>query len=193
MAFTIPTTEPDSLIAGESWKWTKDLSDFPSSIWTLTYYFVLGSSTADENKFTIVSTDTNSVHTVNIDEATTLPYAPGLYYYQGIVTDGSDVHVVITGQTMTVVQDFSDGSVTDPRSWACISLDALESSLAGTASSTQLAYTIDGIQVSEMSPSQKLSWLEGLRRICAGEQEQNNINNGRGNNRVGRYKFTPLS
>ncbi len=193
MAFTIPTTEPESLIAGVSWQWTKDLSEFkPDDGWILNYYFVLAASTADDNKFTIVTTSVGvNVHTVDVEEAVTALYTVGLYHYQGIVTDGTDTHLAITGQ-LTVVQDFS-GTVTDPRSWACQALDALESSIAGTADATQLSYTIDGIQVSEMSPGQKMQWLESLRRICEAEQQENNIDNGRGNNRVGRYKFTPMS
>ena len=178
MAFTIPTTEPESLIAGISWQWQKDLQDFkPDDGWVLTYSFVQASATPAEIE--IITTNVSNVHNVDVQEAVTVLYTPA-------------THLAITGQ-LTVVQDFSDGSVTDPRSWSCQALDALESSMAGTADATQLAYTIDGIQVSEMSPSQKLSWLEGLRRICAAEQQENNIDNGRGNNRVGRYKFTPLS
>ncbi len=191
MAFTIPDTEPLTLIAGESWIWTKDLSDFkPDDSWVLTYYYAQAAATPVT--FNIVTTNVNNEHSVNVQEATTLAYTPGQYHYQGIVADGTDTHVVITGQ-LTVVQDFSDGSVTDPRSFACTGLDALESSIAGTADSTQLSYVIDGIQVSEMPASMKMNWLESLRRICESEQEQDNIDNGRGNNRVGRYKFTPLS
>ncbi len=191
MAFTIPTTEPESLIAGISWQWQKDLQDFkPDDGWVLTYSFVQASATPAEIE--IITTNVSNVHNVDVQEAVTVLYTPALYHYQGIVSDGTDTHLAITGQ-LTVVQDFSDGSVTDPRSWSCQALDALESSMAGTADATQLAYTIDGIQVSEMSPSQKLSWLEGLRRICAAEQQENNIDNGRANNKVGRYKFTPLS
>ena len=193
MAFTIPTTEPESLIAGISWQWEKDLSDFkPDDGWVLTYYFVQAAATPVD--FSIVTTTVSNVHTVDVEEAVKVRYTPALYHYQGIVVNAAlaDTHLAITGQ-LTVVQDFSDGSVTDPRSWSCQALDALESSMAGTADATQLAYTIDGIQVSEMSPSQKLAWLEGLRRICEAEQQENNIDNGRGNNRVGRYKFTPLS
>ena len=190
MAFTVPTTEPESLVAGISWQWTKDLSDFkPDDGWVLTYYYVL--ATADATQFNIISTNVSNVHNVDVEEAVTALYTTGLYHYQGIVTDGTDTHVAITGQ-LTVVQDFS-GTVTDPRSFACKGLDALEASIAGTADATQLSYTIDGIQVTDMSPGQKMQWLESLRRICEAEQQENNIDNGRGNNRVGRYKFTPMS
>jgi|TARA_Y100000296_G_scaffold81659_1_gene109291 hypothetical protein len=188
MAFTIPDTEPESLVAGVSWKWDKDLADYkPDDGWTLIYYFVQGSSSPAD--FSITTTNVSNVHNVDVEEAVTVLYTPDTYYYQGIVNNGTDTHLAITGQ-MEIVQDYSDGSVADPRSWACQALDALETSIAGTADATQLSYEIDGIQVSEMSGASKLSWLEGLRRICAAEKEDENLDNGRKTNRVGRYKFT---
>ena len=40
MAASIPTTEPTSLRAGNTWQWRReDLSDYPASTWTLTYHF----------------------------------------------------------------------------------------------------------------------------------------------------------
>lgn len=34
---TIPSTEPDSLYAGETWQWTKHLTDFSAATYTLKY------------------------------------------------------------------------------------------------------------------------------------------------------------
>ena len=38
MAAEIPTTEPTSIIAGDTLAWTKSLADYEASLWTLTYY-----------------------------------------------------------------------------------------------------------------------------------------------------------
>lgn len=190
MAFTIPDVEPTSIVAGVSWQWNKDLSDYkPDDGWTLIYYFVQAASSPAD--FSITTTNVSNVHNVDVEEAVTVLYTPDLYYYQGIVNNGTDTHLAVTGQ-MLIEQDFSDGSVTDPRSWSCQALDALESSIAGTADATQLSYVIDGIQVSEMGASSKLTWLEGLRRICASEKENEDLQNGRKTNRVGRISFTSV-
>ena len=40
MAQSIPTTEPTRLRAGDTWQWRReDLSDYPATAWTLTYWF----------------------------------------------------------------------------------------------------------------------------------------------------------
>jgi len=38
---TIPTNEPSTIIAGDTWQWSRrDLSDYPASSWTLEYYLL---------------------------------------------------------------------------------------------------------------------------------------------------------
>ena len=39
MAVDIPENEPDTLRAGDTWKWTRTLADYPASAWTLKYRF----------------------------------------------------------------------------------------------------------------------------------------------------------
>jgi len=39
MAATIPSDEPARLRAGDTWKWTRTLGDYPAGTWTLKYRF----------------------------------------------------------------------------------------------------------------------------------------------------------
>ena len=57
MALAIPTTEPLTFRQGELVEWTRDLSDFPASAWTLIYTF-----RSPSHKFTVTATADGDTH-----------------------------------------------------------------------------------------------------------------------------------
>lgn len=92
MSAPIPTQEPVSARAGDTWRWTRDLSDYPAPTWALTY--VLYSSTA---LFSIAATASGSTHSVDVPPATTAAYPAGRYDWVAHVSNGIDRFQVGTG------------------------------------------------------------------------------------------------
>ena len=74
MTAPIPTTEPTELRAGDTWKWTRSLSDYPASIWTLTYVLVQAAV-----QKSITASASGDDFSVSVAKATTAAYAEGLW------------------------------------------------------------------------------------------------------------------
>lgn len=89
MTFTVPTVEPDVVMAGETWHWTIELSDFPGSeSWTITYY--LAGASIISVAATLVS---GSKYDVVFTAANTAAILPGRYVWQAIAVSGTEKHV----------------------------------------------------------------------------------------------------
>lgn len=133
MGYTVPTTEPATLRAGDTWQWTRgDLSDYPSDTWTLTYYFRNATS-----HFNVVATADGSGYAVSVALATTAAIVPGGYDWAAFVTDGTDRYQVGSGRT-EVLPDLAGAVPYDGRSFARRMLDAIESLLLGRATTDQI-------------------------------------------------------
>lgn len=91
MAATIPTSEPTVLTAGNSWQWDQTYSDYPASDgWALEYVL----TGAHESVITIAATDNAGTWEIRVPSATTAEYTPGSFRLVGLVSDGTDRHVV---------------------------------------------------------------------------------------------------
>ena len=73
MAADIPTSEPAELRAGDTWKWTKTLADYPASAWTLKYRFKNAAG-----GFEIIAATAGSDYAITVAASTTTAYAAGL-------------------------------------------------------------------------------------------------------------------
>lgn len=123
MAADIPTTEPAALRAGDTWKWTKTLADYPASAWTLTYRF---KNAAGGFEFTAVASGDD--YAVTVAAATTAGYAAGTYHWQAQVVAGAEKFTVDTG-VLVVDPNLFSGTATaafDARSHARKMLAAIE-------------------------------------------------------------------
>lgn len=133
MGYTVPTTEPNSLRAGDTWQWTREnLSDYPAPTWTLTYYFRNASS-----YFNVVATASGSTFAVSVAPATTAGRPPGQYDWTAFVSNGSDRYQVGIGR-LEVLPDPANASPYDGRSFARTMLEAVEDALISKATSQQL-------------------------------------------------------
>jgi hypothetical protein len=92
MSSTVPTIEPTAARAGDTWAWTRDLSDYPAGTWTLTYS--LFSSAA---VYSITATADGTQHSVSVPGATTKTYIAGRYDWVAHVSDGTDRYQVGSG------------------------------------------------------------------------------------------------
>lgn len=174
---TIPTTEPLSFIAGDTVKWTKDLSDYkPEDGWTLTYALV-----QDGNQETITATDNgDSTHLAAITAATSGAYGLGMYHWQAYVTKATERYTVDSG-TLEVLTNFATQSAGyDNRSHVKKTLDALEATILGKASTDQLSVSINGRSISNMKPEDLIKWRDLYKSEYAREQKAEAIKNGTG-------------
>ena len=133
MAATVPTTEPLTIRAGDTWAWRREnLSDYPASLWTLTYYF-----RNSAEKFDVEATADGDLFAVSVPIATTAAIAAGSYGWLAVVDNTTERYEVGTGR-LTVLPDLAADLVADTRSFARTMLEAVESALLNKASTSQL-------------------------------------------------------
>ena len=157
MAYTIPTLEPTSIIAGTTVKWTKALGDYPASTWTLTYQFKGAGS------FSVTATADGNGHSVSIAYGTTNDYPVGNYWWQSYVSDGTNRYLVESGKC-EVVKDLADATEGhDGRSHARIVLEAIEAVIEGKATRDQSEISIGDRTLKRLSPKQLIDWRATYR------------------------------
>jgi len=109
----IDTKEPDEIIAGDTIKWKKSLSDYLASAgWSLTYVLLNAAG-----KITITSSADGSDHLISIDAATTAAYAAGLYDWSLTVSNGLERYTIGNGR-IEVKPDPTQQTTFDGRSTA---------------------------------------------------------------------------
>jgi hypothetical protein len=125
MSADIPTNEPDALRAGDTWKWTRSLDDYPaSSGWTLKYR-AKNASTG----FEIVASASGADHAVSVAASTTANITAGSYTWIAWVEGGTSEKYEVDSGTWTVKPDYRAGLATvalDDRSHARKALAAIE-------------------------------------------------------------------
>jgi hypothetical protein len=134
----IPTLEPSSVNAGDTWRWTRSLADYPASAgWALSYTLINASA-----KITISASASGDDHAVTVAAATTAGYAAGTYDWRARVSKDGEVYTV--GEGRITVRNAFAASTFDARSHARKTLDAIEAVIEGRASSAVAEYTIAG-------------------------------------------------
>jgi hypothetical protein len=133
-----PTIEPSSVNAGDTWRWTRSLADYPASAgWALSYTLINASA-----KITVNASASGDDHAVTVAAATTAGYAAGTYDWRARVSKAGEVYTVGEGR-LTVRNAFSAATF-DARTHARKTLDAIEAVIEGRASSSTAEYTIAG-------------------------------------------------
>lgn len=122
---TIPDNEPAALRAGDTWRWTRSLSDYPAPGWVLKYRFKTSAATG----FEITASASGSDHSVSESDAITAGYTAGRYTWQAWVEGGSSEKYTVDEGTIEVLPDYRSGTAAtalDDRSHARKMLDAIE-------------------------------------------------------------------
>jgi hypothetical protein len=121
----IPTSEPASARAGDTWRWTRSLTDYPAGTWTLKYRF----RNATLAGFEIVAGASGTDHDVNVAAATSAGYGAGTYTWTAWVEGGTSEKYTVGGGTMEVEPDYraaAAGAMLDDRTHAKKMLDSIE-------------------------------------------------------------------
>lgn len=177
----LQSNEPLSLVAGDRWQWRRDdLSDFPASAWTLTYYFK--SPTA---QFNVAATASGEAFAVDVLPETSAAIAAGIYEWRAYVSISGDRREVDRG-VLTVDVNFASSAIIDTRSHARKVLAAVEAVIEGRATKDQESYSINGRSLTRTPIDQLLqlrkTYLahvqaeDAAARRQAGQKSGNTIN-----------------
>jgi hypothetical protein len=164
---------PTDLIAGNTWQWDRDYSDYPSPTWQATAYFEMAGSA-----FNVVATQNGTAQRFTVSAATTAGYRAGHYQIRVRVTDGSQVFIAESGWCDVEVDPASAGTY-DPRSNARKMLDAVEAFLIGNASTAQASMSLGGRQISRWSLAELTKWRDQLRAEVRSEERAGTKGKGR--------------
>ena len=181
MAADIPTTEPAVARAGDTWKWTKTLADYPASEgWALTYRFK-----SSDYAFEAAATTSGDDYAVTVAATTTDDVVAGLYTWVAQVAYGGEKFTVDSG-VLTVNPDYHTGTSTatyDGRSHARIVLAAIEAVIEGRASIDQEGYEIAGRSLKRTPIPDLLKLRQAYRAEVAAEASAEAIASGLGSGR----------
>lgn len=180
MAYTVPTSEPEKLRAGDTATWIRELSDYlPADSWILYY----AATTASAQILITGSDNGDGRHLVDVAKATTAAWDAGIYRIIGYVDNGTDRHEVYDNY-LEITPDLSAAtSGVEARSTVKQTLDALDAVILGKASKDQLSYSIAGRSLSHYSPEELLTWRREYLRLWHAEQDALNAASGKSSRR----------
>lgn len=172
---TIPTTEPASIIAGDTAKWLKTLADYPASDgWALGYTLINA-----DHKISIATTAQGDDHLVNQSAAVTAAWHAGAYDWRAQTTKAGEVYTVGAGR-ISIAPSFDAVNKLDSRSSSRVMLDAVEAVMLKTASTNVQEYEIAGRRLKHYSMGELLLLRDRLRGDVAREDAALQIANGTG-------------
>lgn len=170
----IQTKEPASIVAGDTAKWKKSLSDYPAGTWTL-HYSLINSS----NKYSIVATADGTDHSVTIPAATSAGYAAGVYRVFGYVTNGTERATVYEAD-IEIKPDLATLTTFDSRTHVKKTLDAIEAVIEKRATSDQQKYTIQGRSLERTPMPDLIALRDKYQALYLSEKKADDLKKGIG-------------
>lgn len=144
---TTPTQVPDELIAGDTWEWTRDLSDYPASTHSAAWYF----EKVDQN-FSVSAGETGDMFTGTVAAATSATYRAGRYRWRLVVTRTADsVRKTVESGWIEVRPDPAAAGNVDHRTTARVMLDNIDAYLKDPTNLAASSYAIGGRSLSRWS------------------------------------------
>jgi hypothetical protein len=185
VAADIPSTEPSQLRAGDTWKWTQSLSDYPASAWTLKYRFKSGAA-----GFEITATASGDDYAVSVAAATTAGYVPGHYTWVSWVEGGTAEKYTVATSTFELLPDLRStaaGVAYDARTHARKMLDAIEAWMEGRDPGVA-EYEINGRRMKYWAMADLIKFRQHYKVEVAAEQKAEQLARGLGVS-AGRIQF----
>jgi hypothetical protein len=180
-----PTTIPDEVFAGDTFKWKVSLSDFPATNgWTLKYVFTNGSGGLGPYS----STADGDEHQMQLSMGATAAWAAGDYTFIAYVTDGTS-RVTVDEGAITVKPDRSAAGAYDGRSHAQTTLDAIEAVIENRATLDQMKYAIAGRSLDRTPIADLLVLRATYKKEVAQERRADRVKAGLGINSKIRVEF----
>ena len=134
---------PSRFSAGDSLSWRWSDHRFPASDWTLQYVLLKAGK-----KIAIDAVADGTDHLVELPNSTTADYESGEYRWKAHVSNDDGERYEVDSGSVEITEDYaSQTRGMDARSHVKKVLDALEASIEGRASKTQMQQTVGGVQV----------------------------------------------
>lgn len=172
MAAPTPTTEPATLLAGDTAAWLITLGDYPATEgWSLAYTLINSAS-----KITFSSTAAGNTHAVNVPAATTATWVAGSYTWRCQAIKAAEAYTVASG-TLQVQGAFTAATL-DARSHARKALDAVEAYLENPQNLSAASYEIAGRKLQRLSIPDLLTLRDRYRAELATETARARIARG---------------
>lgn len=179
MSAEIPTVEPDSITAGDSATWKRNLTDYPvSDGWSFGYV----ATKAGSSSLTIATTGSGTTYTVALTPEETAEWAAGLWYWQAYATKTGQRKNLGSGR-WTVKPNFAEAETGfDPRSFARKALDAIEvACLDGIRDDIEI--NVDGMALRFRSFDEMLEARGKYQALYDAEVRAERLANGKGSGR----------
>jgi hypothetical protein len=143
MAPVVPTTEPKILTAGDTWAWTKALSNFqPADGWALGYA-IRGASVLADSK--VACTASGSGFAVKVQGADTKTLKSGTYSWQAYVDNsGTDEHYTVESGVLTILTALTNVTDNSAQSHDERTLAIIEARIENRITTDQESYAING-------------------------------------------------
>lgn len=172
MAAPISTTEPTTLIAGDTAKWLKSHPDYLASAgWVLAYTLINATG-----KITFTASANGDDYLVNVAAATTGAWPAGSYSWRSTVSLAGEVYTLDTGTI--VVQPAFGAATLDDRSFARIALANIEAYLLNPANLSAAQYKIADRELQRIPRGDLLKERDKFRREVIQEDTAANIARG---------------
>jgi len=184
-----PTREPTNLQAGDLWGWKRTdlVTDYPSSAYSLSY---IARREITGEKIAISATGSTTAYTVSVASTTTVDYEAGRYHWVAYITRTSDSARIEIDQGVFEVEPNRATSSDDPRSFAQIALDNIETYFKDPTNIAAASYSIAGRSLSRWNRADLLVERERLKGEVARERRAEQIAKGLGTNATIRVRFT---
>lgn len=189
MAYTIPEIEPLEVVAGDRVRWKrKDLSDYPASEWTLTYY-LRGSGAG--HQIDLVAVADGSYFEIDEATTTTAGYIPGVYYWSAYVSKSGDRRFIGSGRLSIRPNPVDVTQPTDGRSHARRTLEAIEAVLERRATTDQQRYVMQAVgrSVDRMPIADLLKFRDQYAAEVRAEDQAAAVARGEGSGRNILFRF----
>lgn len=145
MAASIPSVEPTTAPAGDTWQWTQTYSDYPpSGGWTLTYTVAAGEA---RKSVDATADDANTGYEVTFAAGDTAALTPGTHKLVGRVRHADGRAFTVYNATLYVTPNYADSEAGDYRSQDERELEVLDAKIAERLAADLSSYSVAGRQV----------------------------------------------
>lgn len=172
-----PTQVPDDLVAGDTWEWVRELTEYPAPTWDAAWYF----ENADSS-FDVSAVDSGAQHSATVPSATSATLKPGRYRWRLLVTSGSTRKSVEQGWVEVLRNPAAAGNF-DHRTVARRTLEVIEAYLVDPTNLAAANVTLGGRSLSRWNRADLLVERDKWKAEARAEEAAEMVGAGLGNPR----------
>lgn len=188
-AANAPEGEPKEIVVGDfiQWKRSDLIADYPIADYSAEYVARVTAGGSDEIKLLMVETATHYLATATSAESAA--FAVGDYHWQLEITKTSTGDRIVVDRGMfTAIPDL-DNNQADPRSFAAIMVDKIQTILKGKADSDVASYSVAGRSLTKLTFQELMDAESYYQGIVTKEKAVLNAKQGRSTGTTVKVRF----